>query len=72
MFREVTGKGVDEFEVKAPFTAGDFRKEVVRRYPPLQDYFEHVTMAVNTEYAGPEALLKDGDEVAFFPPLSGG
>jgi molybdopterin synthase sulfur carrier subunit len=28
--------------------------------------------AVNHEYASVETVLKDGDEVAFFPPITGG
>ena len=28
--------------------------------------------AVNQDMAAPEAALKDGDEVAFFPPVTGG
>ncbi len=72
LFRELAGKPVDEFEVISPATSGDFKRDVVRRYPVLKDYFEHVTMAVNADYAGTETALKEGDEVAFFPPLSGG
>ncbi|HHB12562.1 MAG TPA: molybdopterin converting factor subunit 1 [Chromatiales bacterium] len=33
---------------------------------------EHLLMAVNLEYAGPDAPVRDGDEVAFFPPVTGG
>ena len=29
-------------------------------------------IAINKTYAGPESLIKDGDEVAFFPPITGG
>ncbi|HRD49486.1 MAG: MoaD/ThiS family protein [Candidatus Competibacter sp.] len=28
--------------------------------------------AVNMEYASPEQTVRDGDEVAFFPPVTGG
>lgn len=28
--------------------------------------------AVNMEYARPEQSVRDGDEVAFFPPVTGG
>ncbi len=29
-------------------------------------------IAVNMEYAGADATVTDGDEVAFFPPVTGG
>lgn len=29
-------------------------------------------VAVNQEYAGPERVLSDGDEVALIPPVAGG
>lgn len=32
----------------------------------------NVLMAVNQEYVGPEHPVMDGDEVAFFPPVTGG
>jgi molybdopterin converting factor subunit 1 len=31
-----------------------------------------VRAAVNQEFAGPEAPVRTGDEVAFFPPVTGG
>lgn len=31
-----------------------------------------VLVAVNQEMARPETSVKDGDEVAFFPPVTGG
>ena len=33
---------------------------------------ENVLCAVNMEYADPDAPVVDGDEVAFFPPVTGG
>ena len=35
-------------------------------------YPESVMVAVNMEYVSGEPQLKDGDEVAFFPPVTGG
>lgn len=32
----------------------------------------HVLCAVNLDYAAPDRTLDDGDEVAFFPPVTGG
>ncbi len=36
---------------------------------PLPD---QMLCAVNMEYASSESAVKDGDEVAFFPPVTGG
>lgn len=33
---------------------------------------KNLRCAVNQEMAGPEAPVCDGDEVAFFPPVTGG
>lgn len=33
---------------------------------------ENVLAAVNMEYVTFDCLVKDGDEVAFFPPVTGG
>lgn len=32
----------------------------------------NVLMAVNLEYVGADHAVEDGDEVAFFPPVTGG
>ena len=31
-----------------------------------------VRCAVNQEFATPDAVVADGDEIAFFPPITGG
>ncbi len=33
---------------------------------------ENILMAINMEYVKSDAIVKEGDEVAFFPPLTGG
>ncbi len=32
----------------------------------------HILVAINQEYANQESPITDGDEVAFFPPVTGG
>jgi molybdopterin converting factor subunit 1 len=41
-------------------------------FPRLAEYTTVISCAVNEEYASFDRHLKDGDEVAFLPPVSGG
>ena len=42
------------------------------RFPSLEAHRRSLLMAVNSEFATADAAVRDGDEVAFFPPVSGG
>ncbi len=53
-------------------TIGGLRAELAQRYPDAADNLNAALAAVNEEYAFDEDRLSDGDEVAFFPPVSGG
>lgn len=47
--------------------------EILRRdHPKLGNLLETLVVSVNLEYAGYETKLKDGDEIALLPPVSGG
>ena len=35
-------------------------------------FLKHTRFAVNAEYMPTETILKDGDELVFIPPVSGG
>lgn len=52
---------------KSPLTIEDVWRDVANRPPP-----ESLLCALNHEYADFKQHLKDGDEVAFFPPVNGG
>jgi molybdopterin converting factor subunit 1 len=45
---------------------------LVSEFPQLGDYTTAVSCAVNEEYARITTTLKEGDEIAFLPPVSGG
>jgi molybdopterin converting factor small subunit len=47
-------------------------ERVTAERPDLRELRTATRFAVNGEYATPEAALRDGDEVAFLPPMSGG
>lgn len=47
-------------------------EELWRRVSPQQPLPSNVLIAVNMEYTDASRALKNGDEVAFFPPVTGG
>jgi molybdopterin synthase catalytic subunit len=53
-------------------TVTDVRQALAAEYPQMQANLQVAIAAVNEEYAFPADWVKDGDEVAFFPPVSGG
>jgi sulfur-carrier protein len=44
----------------------------VRDFPALESFRASALFALNSEFARPSSPVRDGDEVAFFPPVSGG
>lgn len=70
--RDATGCGEAEIEVHTPATAASVRAAVLARYPDLRRFGRALLVAVNEEYAAPAAPVRAGDEIAIFPPVSGG
>ena len=48
------------------------RRELSSRYPAAEDNLSVALAAINEEFAFDHDRLSEGDEVAFFPPVSGG
>src|SRR3989442_15146023 len=69
--RELVGQPNIDLALPAGATAADAWGQLSTRYDlgPLPRSFR---CAVNSEYAGWDDPLKDGDELAVIPPVSGG
>ena len=66
--REQLGKQQTTLEYTKPVTVLDV-------WSQTSDGLEmpgNTLCAINMEYVKPDALAEDGDEVAFFPPVTGG
>ena len=71
MFANLREKfGYDEQEIE--ISDGTTLNDVWMRVAENSDWRDEILMAVNMDYANPDTLVKDGDEVAFFPPVTGG
>ncbi len=70
--REIAGAGKLEREVADGATLGDLLMALRDEFPRLADVTARTITSVNQEFAPPDRPLHDGDEVAIFPPVSGG
>ncbi|MCA1816884.1 MAG: molybdenum cofactor biosynthesis protein MoaE [Acidobacteria bacterium] len=70
--REAAGAGALDLEVRAPATAASVFEAALERYPALRRFGRSLLVAVNEEYAAPGREVRADDEVAIFPPVSGG
>ena len=67
--------GRNRLALTLPFkiaTVANVRQALIAEYPAMKANVEAAIAAVNEEYAFPQDIVHDGDEVAFFPPVSGG
>lgn len=65
--RDRMGRGDDTLSLGDGATIADLWQQVSEEPLP-----ENTLVAVNMEYTNISQALKDGDEVAFFPPVTGG
>jgi molybdopterin converting factor subunit 1 len=70
--RDITGHNGETVEVANGAVVGELYSTLQQRIPQLQQFRHIVALAVNGEYAGSETELREGDEVALIPPVSGG
>lgn len=72
MQREQAGTRTVELDLPAGSSVEDAWSALVDRHPVLAPGRAAVRFARNSEYADPDELLADGDELACIPPVSGG
>ncbi len=70
--REIAGHAMLERDVPAGATAQTVWDGLAREFPEISQYVGVTSCAVNEEYSKFGAMLQEGDEVAFLPPVSGG
>jgi molybdopterin converting factor subunit 1 len=72
--REQTGETSITIEIEPNITTtNDLIQTLLERYPQLQSGIQEVKIAINHSYIEDRSqVLKDRDEIALLPPISGG
>ena len=71
-YREIVGSKALEVRLSDGATLRALLDSLYANHPRLKGYEETMLLAVNHEFAEPAARLREGDEVALMPPVSGG
>jgi len=72
MLKEVAGRDREVVQLRDDSRLADLFVELQRQTPKLQELRGAIALAVNYEYSDPGTVLREDDEVALLPPVSGG
>lgn len=70
--RDAVGQPEVDFVLHGTPTAENAFAQVMKKFPGLARFGRSLLFAVNQEYARADHEVHDGDELAVFPPVSGG
>jgi molybdopterin converting factor subunit 1 len=71
-FRDIAGTAEQPRDLPDGIRVADLWRTLVSEHPKFAAFPAMPPAAVNHEYVGGETILRDGDEVAFLPPVAGG
>jgi molybdopterin synthase catalytic subunit/molybdopterin converting factor small subunit len=72
VLKDLTGRGSDVLTLPEHATLGDVFIHYEEITPRLGELAASIAISINQEFAGPDSRLREGDEIAFLPPVSGG
>jgi MoaE-MoaD fusion protein len=70
--KDIAGTNSIELNLESPTTLTNATEAVLTRFPGLRRYGRSLLFAVNQEYSSGNTQIQANDELAVFPPVSGG
>ena len=72
VLRDIIGTSATDVTLPEGTRAADVWQQMRATHAELRDYEQPPMTAINESYAPPDTVLRDGDELAFIPPVAGG
>ena len=69
--RDILGSNQIEYEIAGNLDSSHLLENLQKDYPEFLK-LKSLMVAINDEYAKPDQLIEEGDEVVLIPPVSGG
>jgi molybdopterin converting factor small subunit len=70
--RDKVGQNKVIFDLEGPLTVSDLLAHFFDQFPQVQPFQDRLLITVNQKYASPSQIIYPEDEIALFPPVSGG
>jgi len=70
--RDILQQGDLQLEIPPPYTGESAFQALASRHPQLEQWKPSLRLAVNLTYVNLDHPLREGDEISFIPPVSGG
>lgn len=72
MLKDIVGRSEDSIELAEGAHLDSVFTRYARQFPRLSDLESSIVLACNHEFQDRSAPIREGDEIAFLPPVSGG
>lgn len=72
MLRDIVGSAEEHIEVEEGARLGSIFERYAHQFPRLEQLAASIVLASNQQFSDRSAIVNEGDEIAFLPPVSGG
>src|SRR5579871_6360385 len=72
MLKDIVGRSEDQVELEDGAQLGSVFERYAQQFPKLGQLASSIVLACNQQFSDRAAVVRDGDEIAFLPPVSGG